>query len=177
MTEGRIDPRYGDASQTPPEWDDVDRRLGEAQLYWLITVRRDGRPHAVPLCGVWSDGAFHFCTGEREQKMRNLEANTQVAVTAGSLGAEGWSHGKDIVVEGTAVRVTDPAALQTLADAWATKYEGDWRFTVQDAQFVELTDAGGSTEGGAHVFRVVPAKVMVFGDEHGQTTYRPSPTP
>ena len=27
-----------------------------AQPYW-ITVRTDGRPHAVPLVGVWHDGA------------------------------------------------------------------------------------------------------------------------
>ena len=53
MTTGHIDPRYGDASATPPDWDDVERRLTDAQLYWLVTVRADGRPHAVPLCGVW----------------------------------------------------------------------------------------------------------------------------
>ena len=59
-----------------------------------------------------------------------------------------------------------------LADVWEAKYDGDWRWEVRDGQFFELTDSGGSTEGGAQVFRVVPAKVMVFGDEHGQTTYR-----
>ena len=137
-----------------------------------MTVRADGRPHAVPLCGAWHDGAFAFCTGAAEQKMRNLEANPQVAVTAGPLGADGWSSGKDIVVEGTAERVTDEDALRALADAWEEKYDGDWRWEVRDGQFFELTDSGGSTEGGAQVFRVVPAKVMVFGDEHGQTTYR-----
>ena len=172
MVTGHIDPRYGDASATAPGWDDVERRLADAQLYWLVTVRADGRPHAVPLCGAWHDGAFAFCTGAAEQKMRNLEANSQVAVTAGPLGADGWSSGKDIVVEGTAQRVTDEDALRALADVWEEKYDGDWRWEVHDGQFFELTDSGGSTEGGAQVFRVVPAKVMVFGDEHGQTTYR-----
>jgi nitroimidazol reductase NimA-like FMN-containing flavoprotein (pyridoxamine 5'-phosphate oxidase superfamily) len=174
MMIGHIDPRYGDATATPPDWDDVDRRLTDAQLYWLVTVRADGRPHAVPLCGVWHEGAFAFCTGEAEQKMRNLEANQHVAVTAGPLGADGWASGKDVVVEGLAGRVTDESDLQALADAWEAKYDGDWRWEVRDEQFFELTDSGGSTEGGAWVFRVPPNKVMVFGDAHGQTTYRPS---
>src|ERR687889_2043648 len=117
MTTGEIDPRYGDASATAPPWDAIERILVDAQLYWIITVRADGRPHAVPLVGVWKDGAFFFCTGSQEQKQRNLDANPQVAVTTGSTGANGWDSGKDVVVEGTAVRVTDAQAPQTLAPA------------------------------------------------------------
>ena len=173
MVTGRIDPRYGNADATAPDWEDVEQRLADAQLYWLVTVRPDGRPHAVPLCGAWHDGAFAFCTGPEEQKMRNLEANPRVVVTAGPLGAGGWASGKDIVVEGTAERVTDDAALRSLAQAWEDKYDGDWRWEVRDEQFYELSSSGGSEHSGAQVFRVPPAKVLVFGDEHGQTTYRP----
>ena len=93
-------------------------------------------------------------------------------MTTGSTGAQGWGSGKDVVVEGTAVRVTDAEALQALADAWAAKYADDWRYAVRGEEFVELSHSGGSTGGGAWVYRVEPAKVMVFGDEHGQTTYR-----
>jgi nitroimidazol reductase NimA-like FMN-containing flavoprotein (pyridoxamine 5'-phosphate oxidase superfamily) len=169
---GRIDPRYGDPSATAPPWEDIERLLVDAQLYWIITVRRDGRPHAVPLVGVWHDGAFAFCTGPDEQKQRNLDANPHVAVTTGTTGANGWDKGKDVVVEGTAVRVTDAADLHTLAQAWIAKYGDDWRFEVRGEEFVELTNSGGSTEGGAWVYRVKPAKVIAFGDAHGQTTYR-----
>jgi nitroimidazol reductase NimA-like FMN-containing flavoprotein (pyridoxamine 5'-phosphate oxidase superfamily) len=172
MTTGQIDPRYGDASATPPTWADIERLLTDAQLYWIITVRADGRPHAVPLVGVWRDGAFAFCTGPEEQKQRNLDANPHVAVTTGSTGANGWNSGKDVVVEGTAVRVTDPAALQGLAAAWSAKYGEDWRFEVRGQEFVELSGSGGSTGGGARVYRVTPAKVIAFGDGHGQTRYR-----
>ena len=105
--------------------------------------------------------------------MRNLDVNQHVAVTAGPLGADGWDHGKDIVVEGSAERVTDEALLRTLADAWEVKYHGDWRWAVRDARFFELTDSGGGGGGGAQLLRVKPVKVIVFGDEHGQTTYRP----
>jgi hypothetical protein len=113
-----------------------------------------------------------FCTGPEEQKQHNLDANQHVAVTTGTTGASGWSVGKDIVVEGTAVRVTAAEALQALADAWYAKYGDDWRFEVRGEEFVELSHSGGSTEGGARVYRVKPDKVIAFGDAHGQTTYR-----
>jgi nitroimidazol reductase NimA-like FMN-containing flavoprotein (pyridoxamine 5'-phosphate oxidase superfamily) len=172
VTEGQIDPRYGDASATAPAWSDIERLLTEAQLYWIITVRVDGRPHAVPLVGVWHDGAFAFCTGAEEQKHRNLDDNPQVAVTTGSTGANGWNRGKDVVVEGAAVQVIDAEELQSLAEVWFAKYGEDWRFAVRGEEFVELSDSGGSTTGGARVYRVEPAKVIAFGDEHGQTTYQ-----
>lgn len=172
MPTGVIDPRYGDASATPPPWADIERLLTEAQLYWIITVRADGRPHAVPLVGVWHDGAFAFCTGAEEQKQRNLDVNAQVAVTTGSTGAHGWDSGKDVVVEGTAERVTDADTLQTLAGAWFAKYGDDWKFEVRGEEFVQVGDAAAGTEGGARVYRVVPVKVLAFGDPHGQTRYR-----
>jgi general stress protein 26 len=172
MTTGTIDPRYGNASATPPPWADIERLLTDAQLYWIITVRADGRPHAVPLVGVWHDGSFAFCTGADEQKQRNLEANPHVAVTTGSTGVNGWNSGKDLVLEGTAERVTDAEALRTLADTWFAKYGDDWQFAVRGDEFIELSNSGGSTGGGALVYRVKAAKVIAFGDGHGQTTYR-----
>lgn len=172
MTTGRIDPRYGDASATAPVWEDIERRLTEAQLYWIVTVRADGRPHAVPLVGVWHEGTFAFCTGPGEQKHRNLEVNARVAVTTGETGAQGWNVGEDIVVEGSAVRVSDGPEVETLAGVWFGKYGDDWHYAVRGDEFVELSDSGAAGGGGAWVYRVRPDKVMVFGDEHGQTTYR-----
>ncbi|MBX9245531.1 pyridoxamine 5'-phosphate oxidase family protein [Actinotalea ferrariae] len=168
---GVIDPRYGDATAEPPPWEAVERLLTEAQLYWIVTVRADGRPHAVPLVGVWRDGSFAFCTGAEEQKHRNLRGNPHVAMTTGATGADGWRTGKDVVVEGTAVHVTDAEDLGELAAAWYAKYGDDWHFEVDGEEFVE---AGPdlSARGRARVFRVLPTKAIVFGDEHGQTTYR-----
>jgi nitroimidazol reductase NimA-like FMN-containing flavoprotein (pyridoxamine 5'-phosphate oxidase superfamily) len=172
MTSGSVSPLYGDPSAPAPPWYEVYRQLAEAQLDWMVTVRRDGRPHAVPLCGVWRDGAFFFCTGDAEQKMRNLEHDPHVVVTAGPLGVDGWAYGKDIAVEGVATPVADDALLRELAAEWERKYAGDWRWEVRDGRFFELSDQGDGTSDGAVVFRVPPDKVLVFGDEHGQTTYR-----
>jgi general stress protein 26 len=171
MTVGEIDPRYGDATATAPQWAEVERLLTDAQLYWIISVRADGRPHAVPLVGVWWDGAFVFCTGAQEQKMRNIGAHPHVAVTTGTTGAGGWDSGKEVVVEGTAERVTDAGTLQALADAWYAKYGDDWHFAVRGEEFVELSHSGDGIDG-AHVYRVRPDKVLVFGGDHGQTRFR-----
>jgi hypothetical protein len=104
--------------------------------------------------------------------MRNLEHDAHVVVTAGPLGADGWGSGKDIAVEGVASRVEDEALLQALTEEWRTKYDGDWVFETRDGRFFEVSNQGDGTGDGAVVFRVPPSKVLVFGDEHGQTTYR-----
>jgi hypothetical protein len=105
----------------------------------------------------------HFCTGPEEQKARNLEHHADVAVTTGQ---NTWAQGLDIVVEGTAVRLTEPDVLYALADAYEAKYGGAWHFDVGDGVFHH----GAGT---AYVFRVEPAKVLAFAkDPHAQTTYR-----
>ncbi len=110
-----IDRRFSDPEAGPTPWPDATRALQIAELYWLTTVRGDGRPHVTPLIGVYQDAAMHFCTGLREQKARNLERRQQVALTTGN---NAWAQGLDVVVEGTATRVTARDALQRLADAY-----------------------------------------------------------
>jgi hypothetical protein len=160
---GAIDRRFSDPEAGPTPWSVALHVLEHAELYWLTTVRADGRPHVTPLIGVARDGAMHFCTGLREQKARNLEGNPKVAITTGN---NTWDQGLDMVVEGTAVRVTERDALQELADAYEKKYGSVWHFDVGDGVFGEGDDA-------AAVFRIEPAKVLAFAKEpHSQTTYQ-----
>jgi nitroimidazol reductase NimA-like FMN-containing flavoprotein (pyridoxamine 5'-phosphate oxidase superfamily) len=160
---GKIDRRFSDPSAAPTPWGATEGALQQAELYWISTVREDGRPHVTPLIGVWHDGAVHFCTGLREQKHRNLEHNRNVAMTTGT---NTWARGLDVVVEGTVRRVTDNAELQRIADAFVAKYGEVWRFTVGDGVF-----DGGQGEPAA-VYRIEAAKVIAFAKEpHGQTTY------
>jgi pyridoxine/pyridoxamine 5'-phosphate oxidase len=157
----KIDMRFSDPAAKPTPWADAARVLEHAELYWLTTVREDGRPHVTPLIGLAVDSTVFFCTGLREQKARNLEANPRVALTT---GCNAWAAGLDVVVEGEAVRVTD--GLQRIADAYEAKYGSAWHFDVGDGVF-------GSGEMAAAVFRIEPAKVLAFAkDPHGQTTYR-----
>jgi pyridoxine/pyridoxamine 5'-phosphate oxidase len=157
----KIDMRFSDPSAQPTPWTDVARALEAAELYWLTTVRADGRPHVTPLIGLAVDATVFFCTGLREQKARNLAANPRVALTT---GCNAWAAGLDVVVEGVAVRVTD--GLQRIADAYEAKYGSTWHFEVGDGVF-------GSGELAAGVFRIQATKVLAFAKEpHGQTTFR-----
>ncbi len=160
-----FDPRFSDPAAGPTPWPDVARALEQAELYWLTTLRADGRPHVTPLIGVVEAGAVHVCTGLREQKARNLEHRAEVAVTTGT---NTWAAGLDVVVEGTAQRVVDRDGLQRVADAYLAKYGEAWRFEVGDGVF-------GAGEDAAAVFRVQAAKVLAFAKApHAQTTFRPA---
>jgi general stress protein 26 len=158
-----LDRRFSDPDSGPTPWPEVVRVLDVAELYWLTTLRADGRPHVTPLIGVWQDQAVHFCTGRREQKARNLERRQHVALTTGS---NAWAQGIDVVVEGTARRVADRSTLQRLADAYEAKYGSDWHFDVGDGVF-------GSGDDAAVVFRIEPIKVLAFAKQpHAQTTFK-----
>ena len=158
-----IDRRFSDPEAKPTPWSEALDVLNQAELYWLTTVRIDGRPHVTPLIAVMENEAVHFCTGLREQKARNLEHNSQVALTTGN---NSWAQGLDVVIEGTAVRVTDQEGLQRLADAYEAKYGSEWHWDVGDGVF-------GAGDDAAAVFRIEPAKVLAFAKEpHSQTTYR-----
>jgi nitroimidazol reductase NimA-like FMN-containing flavoprotein (pyridoxamine 5'-phosphate oxidase superfamily) len=150
-----LDQRFSDRDAEPVSWAETQRLLGEAQLFWISTVRRDGRPHVTPLVAVWDQEALHFCTGPEEQKALNLETNSKVALTT---GCNGWQGGIDVVVEGEAERLTDTARLSELARAWEQKWDGSWKFEPFETGF---RHAGG--EDIAHVFAVRPAKVLAFG--------------
>jgi general stress protein 26 len=158
-----LDSRFSNSEARPTPWSAAVRVLEDAELYWLTTVRLDGRPHVTPLIGVAPDGDAHFCTGLREQKARNLEHSKRVALTTGN---NSWDRGLDVVVEGTAVQVVDRHELQRLADAYEAKYGSVWHFDVGEGVFGEGEDA-------VAVFRIEPAKVLAFAKQpHGQTSYR-----
>jgi len=161
---GKLDTRFSEATE-PVSWQQVSDALAAAELYWLTTVRSDGRPHITPLVGVWIDDAFVFCTGPEEQKAQNLDHSSSVAVTT---GVNTWNDGLDVVVEGAAERVTGRDVLTQLADAVREKYNGVWDFTPSDDGFGHTDDSHT-----AFVYRVPPAKVLAFAKSpHGQTTFR-----
>jgi hypothetical protein len=62
-----LDQRFSDPDAVATGWDETRRVLETAELFWLSTVRADGRPHVTPLVAVWADEALHFCTGTAEQ--------------------------------------------------------------------------------------------------------------
>lgn len=148
-----LDARFSDSGAVAMEWSDTLRALESAELFWICTVRSDGRPHPTPLVAVWLDDALYFCTGETEQKYINLRGNSSVLLVT---GCNNWDQGLDVSVEGTAVAVTDDDLLRRLAQAWAAKWDGRWQWDGRDGALHHK-------EGGAAlVFRVTPSKVLAF---------------
>lgn len=161
-----FDERYSDPAATAVEWEETEKVLAAAELFWVSTVRADGRPHVTPVVAVWAEGAIWFSTGAGEQKFANLRVNPHVALTT---DCNHWDRGLDVVVEGDAVRVTDDAVLSRIAKAFATRWDGRWRFAARDGCF---RDEDGRGE--AMVFSVTPVKVYAYakGDPFGATTHR-----
>ncbi|MFE2233121.1 pyridoxamine 5'-phosphate oxidase family protein [Streptomyces sp. NPDC059442] len=162
--ETSLDARYSDPRAHAADWPAAVDRLTTAEVFWLTTVRPDGRPHVTPLIAVWSEGALHFCTGPDERKARNLAVRPEVVLTTGT---NDLTEGFDLVIEGEAVRVTDEERLRALADAYVGKYGPNWRFDVRDGAFV-------GDGGTALVFAVAPRTAFGFakGEPFGQTRWR-----
>ena len=78
-----LDGRFSDPKAVATGWDETRRGLDEAGLFWITTVRPDGRLHVTPLVAVWLGGALCFCTGDTEQKAVNLAASPHVILTTG----------------------------------------------------------------------------------------------
>jgi general stress protein 26 len=165
-----LDQRFSDTDATATSWADTVKVLETAELFWISTVRADGRPHVTPLVAVWTAGALHFCTGAEEQKALNLSGNPQVVLTT---GCSTWDTGLDVMVEGAAVRVTDEATLRRLAEAWTAKWDGRWTFHVGDDGFRHSEEAGEAGDAVVCVFSVAPARILAFAKgEFSHTSHR-----
>ena len=105
ITEGKLIP-----------WQWVEAQMTVSRNYWVGTVDADGRPHIMPVWGMWFEGAFYFGTDAKSRKARNLTGNPNIAVHLES-GDEA------VILEGVAEKVSNPDFLNRFADAYKVKYE------------------------------------------------------
>ncbi|MHB8087089.1 MAG: pyridoxamine 5'-phosphate oxidase family protein [Anaerolineaceae bacterium] len=90
---------------------------------FLGTVGADGHPRSAAIAALWLEGDVYFTSGEKSRKSRNLAENPACTISA-SLATI------DMVLEGEAIKVTDPATLEKLAarcreGGWPVQVEGD----------------------------------------------------
>lgn len=144
-------PNMGFAAENPTltPWAEARQRLEAAKTYWLATVRPDGRPHVMPVWGLWLDEVLLFSTSEASRKGRNLAGNGRCAVSV-------QGEGLDLVVEGVASILRDEAVLGRAAELYARKY--DWPIAARDGGFYDEKGNGGP------VYAVRPAVVFGFGE-------------
>jgi nitroimidazol reductase NimA-like FMN-containing flavoprotein (pyridoxamine 5'-phosphate oxidase superfamily) len=113
-------------------WSWAEERLVAGRNFWLVTADRDGRPHSLPVWGVWlpERQRFGFSSAPSARKVRNIAANDRVAFTTDDSV-------ECVSVEGRAVTV-DRDNLRTVAQAWADKYhDGTWPKADMIAFFVD----------------------------------------
>ncbi|MFB7505971.1 pyridoxamine 5'-phosphate oxidase family protein [Streptomyces broussonetiae] len=155
-----VNPRPGAADVTATDWAEAQRVLTAAEIFWVSTVRPDGRLHVTPVIAAWHDGVLYFATGPQEQKARNLAQDSHCALTTGgnSLG-----EGLDLVVAGKAEPVAEPAVLEEVIAAYEAKYGA--HITSPEGTFHGIGDA--FRKGDATVFAVVPDAAYGFGRRDG----------
>src|SRR5262245_64638896 len=103
------------------EWDRITTRLDAGfpqapgtggpnrHTCWLATINADGSPHLNGIGALWTDGAWWFETGKDSRKGRNIARDPRCTI---SVAVEEF----DLVVEGVAELVTDPATVKRLAE-------------------------------------------------------------
>lgn len=98
----------------------IDQRLRTNTISWLITVRPDGRPHAVAVWFLWDGDTFLIFSRPNNQKLRNLQSNPNVL-----LAVDDTHKGADpITIEGTG-RVLAPGEVDVTLAAYVEKYGKD----------------------------------------------------
>jgi hypothetical protein len=164
----------GAADGLPPvDWADITEKLDagsapapdahNARTTWLATLNEDGSPHVTAVGAVWLDGAFWFQTGDGTRKARNVARDGRCSISLSIRDA-------DVVVEGDATRVTDPAVVARIATKWA---DDGWP-VEPDASGTGITAPFNAPTQGPppwHVYRVEPRSVtVVLGSEPGGLT-------
>jgi hypothetical protein len=98
-------------------WTWAAERLETNRNFWVVTATADGRPHALPVWGVWNEGQrrFAFSCSPRARKARNLAANPQAVVMTDDTV-------ECLSVEGRAEPVSDDERREAWIDRYLVKY-------------------------------------------------------
>ena len=160
------------------DWDRVATRLDQGMTQapgtggpnrhtcWLATINADGSPHVTGVGALWVDDAFWFETGESTRKGKNLARDPRCTLSVAT-------HDFDLIVDGTARKVTDPATVAAMAERWAA--EG-WPARVDDSG-VALTAEYSAPSAGPppwYVYRLTPktATAVATVEPGGATRWR-----
>jgi len=132
--------------------------------FFLGTIRPDGRPHAAGVGAAWHDGDLYFTASPDSRKARNLAADPACTLSARLAGI-------DLVVEGTAARVTDAGVLEQLVAIYRA---GGWPAEVDGDAFTAPFSAPSAGPPPWHLYRITIQ--VVFGvattEPYGATRWR-----
>jgi len=141
---------YGNA---PIPWSRALEQLEaeSAKSYWLATVRPDGRPHVAGVGALWFDGQLYIVSGPETRKSRNLAENPNCVISVSLPDL-------DLVVEGTAAKVTDHATLQRIVERFVA---GGWPARASDGAITAEYSASSAGPPPWYLYVVTP--MTAFG--------------
>jgi len=113
----------GGTGLLPWEW--ARDQLVASRDYWIVTLWPDGRPHAMPVWGMWDDGSQGFTSGGRSRKVRNLLADPRCVVATQDTA-------NPVVLEGTAEIIVEPSVLARTIELMNAKYETSYSVDFLD---------------------------------------------
>ena len=90
--------RFPTAPEGLLDWGWARERLTNSQNYVIVTVRPDGRPHAMGMHGLWAEDTYYFGTSPETRKAKNLEANSNCILISENFE-------ELIIVEGVAEKI------------------------------------------------------------------------
>ena len=106
-------------------WSWAQERLESSHNYWLVSNWPDGRPHAMPVWGLWHEDEFWFSSSKPSRKSKNLTANPRCVVATEDAN-------NPVVLEGTARLVTSPQELALMLSLENTKYSTNYGAEMLD---------------------------------------------
>ncbi len=114
-------PEYGvdTPDWQPLPWKWAAERLVANRNYWVVTVSGSGRPHSLPVWGVWDDDEhrFGFSCGASARKARNIADNPTVVVACSDTV-------ECVSVEGVAtILADDEERRERWIERYVEKYE------------------------------------------------------
>jgi hypothetical protein len=121
---------------------------------WLATLNADGSPHVTGIGALWVDGAFWFETGDQTRKAKNIARDPRCTLSVAA-------HDFDLVVEGSAAKVTDPPTVAAMASRWAA--EG-WPARVDSSGQALTADFSAPSAGPPpwYVYRLTPRRATAL---------------
>lgn len=120
----------------------------------LATVRRDGRPHVVPIWYDLDGDTLVFTTGEQSVKYKSMKRDPRVSITVDDQTPP-YSY---VMIEGTVSFSEDPGELLR----WATRIGGRY----MGADKAEAYGKRNSTPGEV-IVRIIPSKISAYKDVAG----------
>jgi hypothetical protein len=134
-------------------WSHAEDRLINSRSYWICTARPDGRPHAIPVWGMWVDGALYFGTARDARKAKNIANNPAVSVHLES--------GDDVVIlEGEAIEIdVSGKKLRAKLDAESKR---KYSMPLLVSRRCSILKAAQARQG--HDVRLIPAQFVKPGD-------------